>query len=152
MGYLIIILVGLILIGAGAYKRSIYKRTDSWIRGEACLLDVRIAEELIPARYGNLRYSYPRVTYSYSVGGNEYRNSKVSVEFMNTCVHEDYAPLELWFGWSKDQRVPLFYNPENPSESVLIKEPTANRRSHYMALFAAGTLIIAFGLFLGINF
>lgn len=60
-----------------------------------------------------------RVNYDYQVGGTDYRGDRYSLADRST---ESYQEAESWLTrYAPGTAVPVFYNPDAPAESVLLK-------------------------------
>ena len=71
-----------------------------------------------------------------------YKNDRVTFEIQNLLVDPE-TKEKLWSTWSVNQKVPVYFNPDNNSESVIIRCLLTKRKNHYIALFLAGVLCIA---------
>ncbi|KAA0005652.1 MAG: DUF3592 domain-containing protein [Thermoplasmata archaeon] len=70
--------------------------------------------------YTDTYYTYiPKIEYSYTVNGVNYSGDKISFEIVSTTDYEwAQNKVDLYY---KGKNVTVYYNPENPSESVLEK-------------------------------
>ena len=142
----ILLLIGLALILWCALKTRVYLRARKWHKTQGVLLNVSEGEfkefnELSPPTF----FKYPKAKYEYTVVDQAHLNDKVTFEIRNYFKYEN-AGDEFWNNWKEGETIDIFYNPSNPTESVIIPYMSKKRRSHYLALFFSGLLLIIAGL------
>ena len=93
-------------------------------------------------------YLYPEVEYEYSHNGQNYMSTVVADSVRDVWVPEinafgDKTPeaKKIWQNWVCGAEVPVFINPQNPHQSVLINRPSKKRKSHLLALIVSGLLV-----------
>jgi len=96
------------------YKINDYKPVTATVVSSS-LEKVAVALGLKPAGY---TYK-PRIAYSYSVGGTEYRSNGVSVYEERTGTK---WAKEVISQFQEGHAVTAYYNPKNPSEAFLLRE------------------------------
>ncbi|MBX0311014.1 MAG: DUF3592 domain-containing protein [Sulfurihydrogenibium sp.] len=89
-----------------------YFRFLFWKKTEGEILDKRVerVEEII--EYETYR---PVVEYKYQVDGKEYMSNRIFI----TPFESDYNTAEKIINGFNDKKVVVYYNPSNPSESIL---------------------------------
>ncbi|MEW8202129.1 MAG: hypothetical protein AB2764_08460 [Candidatus Thiodiazotropha endolucinida] len=144
---LLVISVTLILIGGGSLLK--YKQHSDWIEDKAKIVDIGEASEIVAiGQYSQLKYFYPVIDYEYAVDGKNYSGNTVSVEKENVWVPEvngwgDPNPdtVRWWLSLNPEDDIPVFINPKNHSDTVLVKGASKARRSHHLALLLGGVLL-----------
>ncbi|MEW8507746.1 MAG: DUF3592 domain-containing protein [Candidatus Thiodiazotropha sp.] len=144
---LLVIASILMIIGGGSLFK--YRSLGSWIEGSAKLVAIEEREEEVAvSQYSILKYHYPLIEYEYSADGRHYGGNTVSLEKENVWVPEvnnwgDPTPEEdrWWRGLKPGDDIPVYINPRNRGESVLVKGSSTSRRSHHLALLLGGLLI-----------
>lgn len=140
--YLIITFIGALLTFIGILGLNRYRVVEKWASTEGVFIELRTghAEERI--KYSSLKYQYPVAEYEYYVQEKKHIGTKISVEPKNAWVLVDDASRSPWAHWKKDEKVTVFFDPRNPSHSVLIPELQPHRRSHLWALTLSGLLLL----------
>ncbi|MES9970737.1 MAG: DUF3592 domain-containing protein [Candidatus Thiodiazotropha sp.] len=144
---LLVLAAALAISGAGSLLK--YKSQRNWIESKADLLSCgEQVEEVHVSEYSKLKHYYPIIDYAYSVDGKSYTGNSASNEKENLWVPEvnswgDPTPASdrWWSSLKPGDNVPVFINPRDHSEAVLVKDVTKARRSHHLALLIGGILI-----------
>ncbi|MEW8523899.1 MAG: DUF3592 domain-containing protein [Candidatus Thiodiazotropha endolucinida] len=144
---LLVISITLILIGGGSFLK--YKQHNNWIEDKAKIVDIGEASEIVAiGQYSKLKYFYPVIDYEYAVDGKNYSGNTVSNEKENVWVAEvngwgDPNPetARWWLSLKPEDDIPVFINPKNHSDTVLVKGASKVRRSHHLALLLGGLLL-----------
>lgn len=144
---LLVIAAALVFIGMGCLLK--YKEQANWIEKKAKLKRINEREEVVViSEYSRLRYYYPEIEYEYVANGPTHLGKIVSFEKENVWVPEvnnwgDPTPKEKrwWLSLKPDDELPVYVNPRDESEAVIIKEVHSSRRSHYLAIIASGFLV-----------
>lgn len=144
---LLVIALALVVIGAGSLLK--YKSQQNWIESKAKLLSSEEQEEEIAiSQYSKLKYYYPIIEYAYAANGKSYTGTTLSHEKENLWVPEvnnwgDPTPAKdrWWSSLKPGDVIPVYINPQDHSEAVLVKDVTKARRSHHLALLTGGILI-----------
>ncbi len=144
----------ILLIGGGMmfYSLRILKRygdLQSWSLEKAKIEHIgEIIDEQPDGNAGTLKYSYPEIKYHYTVKDQIYQSETVSLEKQNIwCAEanifgESLTENEKWWSALKvGYELSAYINPENPEDSVLIKNLSNSRRSHHLAILSSGILI-----------
>ena len=138
----ILIIFGIFILCWAYFKTIPYRNSKSWKETEGTIL---ISEERTfqrPEIYVSIEYSYPIISYQYTAGNKVYKGNKVTFEKENIMENTDN---KLWLSWSVNQKIPIYFNPEKNSESVIIRNLLPKRKSHYHSLFISGLLCIIVG-------
>ena len=125
-----------------------YRQARRWVRAEAVIAEIQEAAREITIKYGTIRYLYPLVRYEYEVDGQKYVGTAASFENENIWVPDDAQPDPIWRHWAAGSPITIFHDPGAPGRSVVFPALGGKRRSHHLAIVAAGCLIVAVGVFL----
>lgn len=144
---LLVISVALILIGLRPLLK--YKEQEYWTENSAEVKSINeLEEEVATSHTGRLKYYYPAMEYEYPANGSMHFGKTVSFEKENIWVPEvnelgDPTPKEKrwWFSLSPGDRLPVYINPRNTNEAVLIRNKSKHRKSHHLALIAGGIIL-----------
>ena len=144
----------ILFIGAGMmfYSLRILKRygdLQSWNLEKARIENIReITDEQADGSFGTMQYFYPEIAYQYTVNGEIYNSKAVSLEKQNIwCAESNIwgesltANEKWWSGLKVGYELSAYINPENPEDSVLIRNLKDSRRSHHIAILYGGILI-----------
>jgi len=137
-----LIIFGLFILCWTYFKTIPYRNSKSWKETEGTIL---ISEEKTfqrPEIYVSIEYIYPKISYQYTAGNKVYKSNKVTFEKENIMENTNN---KLWLSCSVNQKVPIYFNPEKNSESVIIRNLLPKRKSHYHSLFISGLLCIIVG-------
>lgn len=145
----LLVVIALVLVLAGLGLRLRYKEQNNWVEHSATILFIEERDELITeSQYSKTKYFYPFIKYAYLLNGKSYSGSTVSFERENIWVAETNswgdsvnADDKWWSSLSVDSTLPVYINPKNPDEAVLIIEMSKHRGSHSLALIAGGILV-----------
>ena len=151
---LLVIAALLVLPGIGALIQ--YRDQNRWIEKKAKLLRVSEFEEtVIVSNSRRDNYFYPDIEYEYEVNGVRVICDRVAFEKENVWVPEfnqwgDKTPenKRWWLPLAEGDELPVFVNPRNHQEAVLIKGVDRTRRSHHLSLVLSGLLLVLIWLFL----
>ncbi|MBT2990212.1 MAG: DUF3592 domain-containing protein [Candidatus Thiodiazotropha sp. (ex Ctena orbiculata)] len=145
----ILLLVAAILIVVGAGSLLNYRSQSSWLESKATLVSIEEHEEAVAiSQYSRLKYYYPTIEYEYTANGKFYSGNRVSVEKENVWIPEvnawgDPTPVEerWWLSLKPGDDLPVYINPRNHDQAVLIKGASKARSSHHLALLLGGMLV-----------
>ncbi len=144
---LLVISAALILSGFGSLLG--YREQAKWIEGTARLTSVNEREEEVAvSEYSRIKYYYPEMEYEYMTNGALRSGKSVSIEKENVWVPEvnkwgDPTPEEKrwWLAFKPGDEIPVYINPSDEGEAVLVRDVIKARRSHHLALTAGGFLL-----------
>lgn len=151
-----IIIFVLILFGIflSIYAFFLYLRilkSKRWKEVDINIIYLGIKEKNFTWAFGEDVNYYPHVVYEYTVDGNLYRSSRISPDSQG---HKSLYKKEIDSLLSQIAKEKIaLYNPNKPSQSVLMRSVSSKRYSHYVSLFFAGLLIsgISVGLFIALH-
>ena len=154
---LLVVASGLFFSGLSALIK--YKSYSGWVEKLATLIKIEEGEEEIAiSEYTRIKYYYPIAEYEYAMDGVKHIGNVVSFEKENVWVPEvdkwgTHTPQKLrwWLSLKAGDKVPVFVNPKNSRQSVLIKTVAKERRSHYIALLFGGIVICLIWLAIEVN-
>jgi len=149
----IILLIALVLIVIGGGNLLKYKSHQSWFHSTARLTSFEVKKHKELNQGPPTIYLYPAVEYEYEVDGTVYKNDVVAFEKENIWVLDGYGwdgkllqSKAKWSQWKVGMELPVFIDPENKEEAVLIVEISKRRRSHHLAFILAGVMLSALWL------
>lgn len=146
----LVLILGVALIALGAGRMIPYLRARNWVSGTARVLSiVELWSEVWLTYNVRMKYYFPQIQYEYQSQVGAHKSNRVSFEKQNVWVPEvdgwgnpTDKTKNFWAGWSKDSTIPIYVNPSNPMESVIIRALNKKRRSHHLAFIAGGTILI----------
>jgi len=130
------------IAGVIVYKMGEVRRAARWpsaqgriVRSGLRTVDSRTAEG------ARGRGNVPDVRYVFSVDGVEYRGKRIGIGEIPPDSPGVEAALELY---RVGRTGPVYYNPDNPGEAVLERDPPASPRTMYA--IAAGVMLVGFAV------
>lgn len=146
----VVLAIGGTLLARGILPLRRYRAAANWVEVPAVITRVEECEyEIALSESVHEKYLYPSMEYEYRVDGRPYRARTVSFEKENVWVpmHDasgkpTAATARWWLAMAPGSEVPAFINPRDVSEAVLVRALQKRRRSHHLALAAAGALLI----------
>jgi hypothetical protein len=100
----------------GARERRWRRREESWARAEATITRADVIETSVWGG-GSSTYYKPQVSYRFSVDGTEHEGHRIQ---MDAGASTDRAQVRSWIaGYSEGGTVLAYYDPKDPSSSVL---------------------------------
>jgi Protein of unknown function (DUF3592) len=145
-GWLTMALIAMIIPGAIAwtivYKAYQVQRAAKWPSTQGRIVHSSMrAVQRREAEGPTKVSSTPAIGYVYSVGGVEYRNDRISIGEIVAGSPEAEAAIERY---SVGRTGPVFYNPDNPKEAALMRDPPV--RLEVLYSIAAGVLLLGFAI------
>ena len=151
----LLLAISVALIFTGSRLLFKYRDQTNWTKGKAVLKIINESEEVTRSEYSSLKYFYPEIEYEYVVNGTSYLGKVVAYEKENVWVPEinnwgDPTPKEKrwWLMLKPGDELPVYINPLNLNEAVLINSVIKTRRSHHSALIVSGLLVGLIWLFM----
>jgi hypothetical protein len=152
----LLLIISAVLVFVGSRSLRKYKDQANWIEGKAKLKSINEREEEVAiSEYSRLKYYYPEMEYEYVANGATHVGKIVFLEKENVWVPEvntwgDPTPEERrwWLSLKPEDELPVYINPRNASEAVLMNDVAKERRSHHLALIVSGLLVGLIWLFL----
>jgi len=147
-----IISIGFILLGAWSLYRAYAPRIKSqkalnWPTTEAEILETDIEEDRARSATGKANIAFtPTVRYTYLVDGTRYEGDRITFsragfDFLDASNIRDQFAV--------NQKMPVYYNPATPSESVLRPKSTVGMFSRIPGffIFIIGLILLTFVVF-----
>jgi hypothetical protein len=130
------------IAGMIVYKMGEVRRAAGWPSAQGRIVRSRLrAVDTKQPDGSSGRGNVPDVRYVFSVDGVDYQGKRISIGEIRPDTPEVEAALERY---QVDRTGPVFYNPDNPKESVLERDPPASPRTMYA--IAAGVMIVGFAV------
>jgi hypothetical protein len=115
---------------AARWNGTRVKRASKWAQTPGRIMVARIQEE---DEDGVTRYR-PEIVYRYQVDGGNYRNDRIC--FGGIGTESDTVEAELYLeAFPEDSETVVYYDPKNPSSSVLRVQAEYANRTLYVAAF-----------------
>jgi len=143
-GIFAVILLG---IGGGMTVLSLYRirqfrLSARWQTTTGTLLYKKVAIDN-PAAADRGRSYFPYIKYRYAVGSREYYSDSVG----NYRELRDFPEeIEEWMEQLATPSLRVYYNPEKPSQSLLIADMPLHRRLFWIFIFVLGCSSVAVGV------
>jgi len=142
LGIVIVIVVGAAAAGFGGYMwMEQGERINSYESTEATVLSSEVEVEVDRTGDGTERTYYPEITYEYTVDGQTYENSNVMPGPGQSSTGQNRAN-NLVEDHPEGETVTAYYDPENPSNSFLVK----NQQLMFLGVAAFGGLFALLGV------
>jgi len=149
-GHIVLLVIAAILIFLGIKSLIKYNLQSNWLEKTAKIKHINeIEEEVYLTATVTGKYYYPSIEYEYTLDGKLYTNNLVAYEKENIWVPEtnnwgDPTPTKerWWLKLKQGEEIPVYINPNNKNESVLIQKVSKNWQSHHLALIVGGLIII----------
>ncbi len=131
-----------IIAGLIVYKMGEVRRASRWPSAQGRIVrsgmrTVNMKQDDGVPGHGNM----PDVEYAFSVAGVEYHGKRIGIGEIRPNSPEVEAALERY---QVGRTGPVYYNPENPEEAVLERDPPVSPRTMYA--IAAGVMIVGLGI------
>jgi hypothetical protein len=126
------ILIGLALLLAGLYQRKKLESCANWPQVMGTIRKAEVFRDPGPDSNGY----FVRVLYDYSVDGAPYEGKKVG--FADRAYVRKKSAEDVAERYTLNSSVPVYFNPEKPSEAVLTREYPDNK-----LLFVCGAGLLA---------
>jgi len=150
LAHYLLLLLATLLVFVGASKLKRYSDKKDWIQSAAVLETVvERSKAIIESQYGAKRkYLYPEVEYEYIHDGQKYKSTALAESIQDVWVPEinmlgEKTPeaKKPWRNWGPGLKVPVYINPKDPRQTVILNQLSQKRRSHHLALIVSGVLI-----------
>lgn len=150
-----ILFIAIFLVSFGFIGIAPYLEAKNWLKSTAKILHIKEDfKNVMKSQYSETRYYYPVVLYTYTFEGKEYTNSLVSFEIQNiwSTGYNNWGDMlpddnRIWHSWEPGTVLDVYIKPRNPAISVLLPVISNKRKSHHLALVAAGILVFLFWAF-----
>lgn len=147
--HLVLLIFSFFLMYYGWVWLRYYSSLKDWQRVDARILvilekEIDEHENSIPTKY-----FYPEIEYEYTIENKLYVSNTVGHGIENYWVPEyddsgwkNKNEVKFWNSWKKNTMIQIFVNPNNPRISVIVNKLKSNRKSHYLAIFVSGILLL----------
>lgn len=135
------IVVGLMTLAAGAAENRAAAAIDEWPSAEGT---ITAAETVWAERRGrSITYvDAVRLAYSYRVDGAVYLNDRIGAN-TQPVLADSAAGRDLFARFPPGAIVPVYYNPADPADSVLVRGQTSPAARNGAALAVLGAAVLA---------
>lgn len=124
------------------------KNAKTWKKTMATIIELGIYKIRIAGYPSSSIAYFPAIMYEFYTNNNKYRSPNISFEADYTYNRELHPwssnryneNNELFSEWLEKQEVEIFYNPENPTESVVFREFTTGNKLFYTFMFILSVL------------
>ena len=135
---------GFLLLNQSMKIRRKAKLAKSWPTIQGVVLESEVEESRRRTAVGKASIGYyPAVTYQYNVLGQSYTGDRVT---FGDADYDYITASNLLSAFPVDGEVKVYYNPDNPSESVLAPKTLVGVMSRIPGFFLI-TLGVAIGLY-----
>jgi hypothetical protein len=126
------------------------KNARTWKKTMAKIIELGIYKIRI-AGYPHSTIAYfPAIMYEFNVNNTKYKNNNISFEAdytynreLNSWSSNQYNENNKQFSkWIEKQEVEIFYNPNNPNESVVFREFTTSKKLFYTFMFTLSIITL----------
>lgn len=133
LGWLLFLLI---LFGYFWRLRQIFRRAKSWPMTKGRITQLKWVEED--------HHLWPKIEYNYRVGGEEFIGEQLFLGAKHNYPNRTARSLayQAAMAYEKEEEVKVFYNPNNPQESVL--NTTIPRKLNFIAVLLG--LLISFAI------
>lgn len=147
---LFIIATALLVLGSKQLIR--HKNLDKWVEAPGSLLETDLGVYRVShGQYSPpVKHYYPLAFFSYSYNEKEYKSNEYAFDYKSIWSTEQEAVEDIIKELETKEALNVFVNPKNPTEAVLNRQVSANRLSHYWALFVSGCILFGIGILLWI--
>jgi hypothetical protein len=109
------------------------KQARSWSSTEATILESGIGDDRSRSATGKATIAFvPTIRYRYTVGGKSFEGDRITL-FQTGYDYIDASNIKDQF--KTDEKMPVYYNPNNPAESVLKPKATVGMFSRVPGYF-----------------
>jgi len=142
---MILIILGIAILGWVIFKLASYHKLKAWDKVEGIITKSNSEPFKESQVYVYVTLIRPLIEYSYSFNGQEFKGNTISLEDHSLKANPNSQNL-IWSKWVNNQTCSVYVNPNNPQMALLYRGIHPNRKNHYLALCAAGLLLIAIGV------
>jgi len=148
--HIVILIVALTLMYQGAIWLRFYRSLNHWQKVDAVItaLDEQWISSELASDYSR-KYRLPTIEYEYQLNEATHRSSRVSHEPENIWVPEvdswgieTKAADKFWANWQVGSSIAVYIDPANHNRSVIINRLSKQRKSHHLALFIGGLILL----------
>jgi hypothetical protein len=143
-----LIFISNIILLFSYYYLFLTERTKHWSSVTGKVLNFYIKEEPYYEDTGKIILFYPRIRYEYIVNNKSYISELISFDKESTKYKSKDELTAFINKLINVNNVNVYYNPKNPSKSVLIRFLSKDRYQHFNVLFISGAIIIILEAFI----
>jgi Protein of unknown function (DUF3592) len=126
----------------GHYILGRYSPVYSWKKTRGKIQEVWMTQKNSSTQIDGKNIYYPSVLYSFKVDGKEYRSQRQKYNGTPYYSSKERAEEKLRY-YKQAQDIAVFYNPDNPNKSVLIRR--SFKKTGWI-LKIGGVVVIVFGV------
>ncbi|MEO1290004.1 MAG: DUF3592 domain-containing protein [Chloroflexota bacterium] len=138
---------GLFIVSRGLFKVWKQFETRNWKRTIGEMLETEIVKTKCIVRNREVDDYRPRVLYRYEVNKEIFTGNRLQYGRTGHHTHRQQAEYVLE-RFHKIDKLTVYFNPDNPEESILIRDAMSSGALGYLLL---GGLLIAMGIWLYLN-
>lgn len=147
----IVLLLGLVLLGLGIWRRQRAAARSQWFRTTATLVTYEEGTLEEPMLYDMpITHRFPVVTYTYVYAGQTHLGSHVAGLVSDIALSDTDDPghgtpesKAFWKDWTAGTTLTAYVNPKQPAEAVLTLSRSPAQASQDLALIVGGLLILS---------
>jgi len=125
-----------------------YKLTSNWIKTTGEISKLKEKTISVPHLYGFWDYYYPEIEFNYKVGEKHYKSNKVFFSKVDIWAWEyketgekQHSKDFIWNKWMSEGKLPVYYDSIDPSNSIVVNQPSKDRRNTTKSIFAVSIII-----------
>lgn len=141
----VILLIVIGVAGTIGSWRSIQANlnTSDWPQIDGQMMDVSF-EESQRIQHGTFVYESRIIpTYTYTIDGNTYQNERISMSGKGLMRSGEAKSLIEEKNWYAGYSIDVYVNPNDPSESVLLKDKEGVSKNQWISIFFFGFLLFS---------
>jgi hypothetical protein len=93
-----------------------------------------------------IEYYFPDIRYTYFVGEKKYSGSKYSIDNEGWWSTNEDTIKNIVRDINKQNSVTAYYDPQDNSSSVLVRDVSKTRKRHYIGLLGSGVFVVGIGV------
>lgn len=136
--------IGLVMIVVALRQSARGRETRGWTRTEGRVLASRVAPVADESEDHLDRTGFV-IRYEYTVGGRRYESSQVFVGSSAVAEEDPRGPRRWVERFPEGAPVPVWFDPRDPGQAVLVRGLPDRRRAH--VAFVAGAVLAAVAFF-----
>jgi hypothetical protein len=127
-------------------------RSKTWKQATAEITEIGIFKVKFPVLYSFFyaKGYFPALIYTYEVNQQKYRNRKLSFasdyvynQELDESSSNQYNKMNEQFAkWMKEKKLEIYYNPNNPKESVIFRDFPLSRKIFYRIFGTLSTMAL----------
>lgn len=146
---IVVYLFFVVSIGITAYTTKVIldsERYSRWPTTKGKVLSKRVEERTYRVRRNRTEKSYyPYITFTYCVNNSTFTNDRIA--FFDTVTQAQSQIGDIWKLISADDSVYVYFNPNNPAESMILTTPSKLTTTFFLVAGIFSTLVSGFMVF-----